>query len=308
LNSGKRDDDADTQTFPGVFGFGGTPIYELIAKCCDPDTRSPLTWRSYFCDLPFLAFWYGFALRNVRNFEMIDAFVRDCVEGKLPTISIIDPPFALGDDHPPHDPAVGEKFIGLVVDALTNSPSWDSSALIILYDEFGGFYDHVPPPPAPEPNPIDTPLGFRVPAIIVSPFAKRRYVSKVTYDHTSVMASIGARWGVSFDDSASTFGTRWKHMPAIWDDCFDFTQSAQRDTYTGVPLQDVTWGRAVRERLGSPLGEFEAALQRVFVLPELVGLDKRATLYDTLGKFEHGVVSIKRAAGYANTARTAQGG
>jgi hypothetical protein len=300
LHSGTRDSDKDTQVIPGVFGFGGTPIYDLVAACCDPGTNSRLTWRSYFCDMPFLTFWYGFALRNAHNFEMIDAFVRDCVQQTLPTISIIDPPFSLADDHPPHDPAVGEKFIGLVTDALTNSASWERSALVILYDEFGGFYDHVAPPAAPEPAPLDSPLGFRVPAIIVSPFAKRRYVSHVTYDHTSVIASIAKRWGVPFGAQTNAFGDRWKHMSAIWDDCFDFTQEPRRDTYTGSPLGDVTWGRAVRERLANPLGDFEGALQRLFVLPELVALDKRASLYDTLGKFEDSVVTLKRATGYAN--------
>lgn len=302
LHSGKRDADNDTQTFPGIFGFGTTPIYDAIAKSCDPDTKKPLTWRSYYCDLPFLAFWYGFALKNLQNFEMIDAFVRDCVQERLPTISVIDPPFTLADDHPPHDPAVGEKFIGLVVDALTNSPSWDKSALIIVYDEFGGFFDHAPPPVAPEPEPLDTPLGFRVPALVVSPYAKQKYVSHKVYDHTSVMQSIAKRWRVPFADDSNTFGTRWQHMPAIWDDCFDFSRKPQQNTYTGRALHEVTWGKAVRERLASPLGEFEAALQRVFVLPELITLDKRADLYDTLGRLENSVISIKRAASYANAA------
>ncbi len=297
LHSGLRDDDRDTQTVPGILGFRTTPIYEAIAAHAHPESGRPLTWRSYFCDMPFLAFWYGFALRNLRNFETIDAFVRDCIHDTLPSISIIDPPFSLADDHPPHDPVVGEKFIGLVVDALTNSVSWRNSALIVVYDEFGGFYDHVHPPASPEPDSIDTPLGFRVPAVIVSPFTKKKHVSHAVYDHTSFMASIAALWDVSFDAS---FGTRWRFMPPIWDDCFDFSQSPLScGTYTGDALGSVTWARAVRERLSSPIGDFQAALQRIFVLPELVALDKRSQIYDTLGRFENAVIAVKRSSGYA---------
>jgi phospholipase C len=62
-------------------------------------------------------------------------FVTDCVEDRLPTVSIIDPPFSVADDHPSHDPRLGQKFVGLIVDALTNSESWETSALLILYDE-----------------------------------------------------------------------------------------------------------------------------------------------------------------------------
>jgi phospholipase C len=82
-----------------------------------------LTWKSYFSDLPFLAFWYAFAATHLLNFATIDQFADDGMARSLPHVSILDPPFTLADDHPPHNPALGEKFIGLVVDALTTSPA-----------------------------------------------------------------------------------------------------------------------------------------------------------------------------------------
>ncbi len=133
-----------------------------------------MSWKCYFSDLSFLAFWYKFAaFHALSNCAHVAEFVADCQTDRLPTISIIDPPFSLADDHPAHDPQLGEKFIGLIVDALTHSESWAASALLILYDENGGFFDHVPPPACFEvPVSEDNPLGFRVPAIVVSPYPR----------------------------------------------------------------------------------------------------------------------------------------
>jgi phospholipase C len=300
LHSGKRDSDKDTQTVPGISGFQTDPIYDTIAKASDPTTGKPLTWRCYFTDVPFLGFWYRFAFNNAQMFETIECFARDCTNGTLPSVSIIDPPFTLADDHPPHDPLLGEKFIGLVVDALTNSVSWHDSALLIVYDEYGGFYDHVSPPPAPEPDAEDSPLGFRVPAILVSPYAKQKYVvsrkNGGLYDHTSWMRSISERWNCEFDD---TIGARWKYVRSLWDDAFNFNaEPLPCGTYTGEKIIHMTWGFGVRERLDSPLGHFEAALERIFVLPELKALDRRALTFETLGKFEHAVITLKRSTDY----------
>jgi phospholipase C len=88
------------------------------------------------------------------------------------------------------------------------SPNWPTSALFLTYDEHGGYYDHVPPPAAPIPDNIppnlkagDTPgafdrYGFRVPAVVVSPFAKPHYVSHVVDDHTSILRFMELRFGL----------------------------------------------------------------------------------------------------------------
>lgn len=85
------------------------------------------------------------------------------------------------DDHPPHDIAEGQKFIKEVYEALRSSPHWNELLFIIIYDEHGGFYDHVPTPTAGVPSPDDITgpepynfkfdrLGVRVPAILISPW------------------------------------------------------------------------------------------------------------------------------------------
>jgi phospholipase C len=300
LHSGQRDGDDDTQFFPGISGFQTTPIYGLLERSLDQKNRA-LTWKSYFSDLPFLAFWYGFAATHaLGNFATVETFVDDCRENTLPSVSIVDPPFTLADDHPPHDPALGQKFIGLVVDALTNSRAWETSALLILYDECGGFFDHRAPPASGVPGDVDPSYGFRVPALIVSPYAKRGFASHTQYEHTSFIRSLKDLWALPLDPAGTQFGVRWPHANAFWD-AFDFSQPPlPRGTYTGDPLADLNWAGGVRERLASPLGQFESLLERIFVLPELKTLDRRSDVYDTLGKMEDNVVTLKRMQDYAS--------
>lgn len=89
-----------------------------------------------------------------------------------------------------------------VYKAVTTSPSWPNTVLVFNYDEWGGFYEHVPPPTAPIPpadqgaGNQDGRLGFRVPCLIVAPWARRRYIDKRLYDHTSVLKMIEKRWSL----------------------------------------------------------------------------------------------------------------
>lgn len=309
LHSGKRNGDNDTQTLPPFPGFDTIPLYNMLEDALDPDSGNKLTWKCYFSDLPFLAFWYKFAAFHAfKDFTSIDDFVRDCREDSLPTISIIDPPFSLADDHPSHDVRLGQKFIGLIVDALTNSESWQTSALVILYDENGGFYDHVPPPSSFEAAngvnpPLDDPLGFRVPALVISPYVRRGFACKTVFDHTSLLKSINTRWQVKFDPAV--FGTRWQYAPDIWTDCFDFNQvPLAPGTYTqppadiaaGVlpPYHDMNWATGIHNLLTSPAGTLEGFLERIFILPGLKALDCRAQVYDNLTAMEQNVITLKR--------------
>lgn len=294
LHSGKRDDDDDTQTVPGIPGFRTKPFYEVFEEHSNPVTKEKLTWKSYFSDLPFLGFWYPFAITHAfSHFRLIREFVRDCQDGTLPSLSIVDPPFTVADDHPSHDPKLGEKFIGLIVDAVTNSKNWENTALIILYDENGGFYDHVPPPLSGDALPDDR-LGFRVPAIVVSPYAKRGFACHTDFDHTAVMKAIDDRWSINFDPR--DFGTRFTRAASIWDECFDFTQTPlPKGEYTGEPVMAaMSWSSGVHERIAMPPHLFEGLLERIFILPGLKQLDKRAAVYESLSLFEEDVVALKR--------------
>ena len=138
-------------------------------------------------------------------------YLRDAVAGQLPAVSFVDPPYnpqaGAVDDHPFADIRNGDAFLSQMYHALVNSPCWAHSVLVVTFDEWGGFFDHVPPPRVVAPNTIDTDLidgrallGFRVPTVIVSPFSVGSSllprVNSTVFDHTSVLKLIEWRWNL----------------------------------------------------------------------------------------------------------------
>ena len=156
----------------------------------------------YYSDVPFLALYGTKYLDIARSYPQ---FLIDCAAGSLPSVSFLDPKFTdegtgtSADDHPHADIRAGQHFLNEVYEAVTSSPTWARTALFINYDEWGGFYDHVPPGSAPDARPdLGTGLrGFRTPALLVSPRASRAHVDHTTYDHTSVLKMIEWRWGLT---------------------------------------------------------------------------------------------------------------
>jgi len=135
----------------------------------------------------------------------IASFFTDAGAGTLPEFSLIDPDFSPGignSDEPPDDIRDGEAFLASVYRAVTTSPAWASTLLIITFDEWGGFFDHVPPPVAPIPRGeldvgnVDGLRGFRVPTLLISPFARRAVTSSKVYDHASILRLIEWRWSL----------------------------------------------------------------------------------------------------------------
>jgi phospholipase C len=120
-------------------------------------------------------------------------FFEDAAAGKLPPVVYIDPGFGINDDHPPVHPILGQELIASVYTALARSPQWNNILFVVTYDEHGGYFDHVPPTTTTDDTlaqfgkPGFEQLGFRVPAIVMGPYAKQRYVSSVQYDHTSAL-------------------------------------------------------------------------------------------------------------------------
>ena len=131
------------------------------------------------------------------------SFLQDAARGTLPSVSWIDPNFSnfnpIGfqpnDDHAPADIKDGQELVLAVYHALATSPQWEKTLLIIFYDEHGGFYDHVPPPAAPDDHPKTFGrYGVRVPALIVSPWVEPGSVSATVFDHTSIIKTILQRF------------------------------------------------------------------------------------------------------------------
>ncbi len=157
-----------------------------------------------------------------KAFEFIypDDFVADLHSGKLPKVSWIAAPVGY-DDHPPSPPALGMWFIDQLLRTLSAVPEvWSRTVVFVMYDENDGFFDHVPPPVAPKGTPgehltvrplpetasgIAGPigLGFRVPLLVLSPFSRGGYVCSETFDHTSQLRFLEARFGVKVPNISS---------------------------------------------------------------------------------------------------------
>jgi phospholipase C len=168
-------------------------------------------------------------LGSVNHLRSIDTFWSDVAQGRLPFLTIVDPDFDSCSEENPQDIQAGEGFAAKVINAVMAGPEWHNTVLIWLYDEHGGYFDHVAPPQAPTPdgvpgqNPtkrlfigwllrhmkygkeIDTiddgssnydRFGFRVPAVVVSPFCKPGYVSSTPFDHASILKLIELKWNL----------------------------------------------------------------------------------------------------------------
>lgn len=164
--------------------------------------------RYYYSNVPFLALWGSKYLKIAAPYRR---FLKDAAAGTLPAVSFVDPRFTIGngaranDDHPHADIRAGDAFLARTFRALSEGPGWPGTALIVSYDEWGGFFDHVPPPRAAAPNGVDpdvldgkTLLGFRVPAVVASPWTRGNpswpRVGRTRFDHTSVLKLIEWRW------------------------------------------------------------------------------------------------------------------
>ena len=128
----------------------------------------------------------------------MNQFFTDAQAGKLPPISYIDPFFYGNDDHPPIHPINGQELIASIYTALAQSPQWKNILFVVTYDECGGFYDHVSPPTTADDLAAQgfNQLGFRVPAMVMGPYAKQGYISSVQYDHTSALKHLTNVFGL----------------------------------------------------------------------------------------------------------------
>ncbi len=143
------------------------------------------------------------------NHAPVDQFFEDCAAGRLPAFSFVDENFSSQSEENPQDMVVGEAFLASVVRAVLTSPAWLRTMLLVTYDEHGGYYDHVPPPPALAPDAIPPVValgeqtydgfhryGFRVPTVVVSPYAVPNGATHVLHDHTSILAMVERIWNL----------------------------------------------------------------------------------------------------------------
>ena len=194
-----------------------------------------IPWLDYCWDLPDIALFFSFWQANQHRVKPFLQFLADCRAGTLPAVSIVSPGITAYTEENPRDIQLGEAYSASVINAVMHSPAWPKTALFFMYDEHGGYYDHVRPPRAVAPDDIPPDVeavpgtshafdhyGPRVPAFVISPFARRHYVSHRVHDHTSVLRFIETKWNLG----ALTF--RDANASNLLD-CFDFRRPAFLD-------------------------------------------------------------------------------
>src|SRR5579871_822393 len=209
---------------------GGSARTSTIKTIYNLLSAAGLSWMVYFHDVPqtlsLLALW-----DDKPNFQFIDKFLEDAQSGHLPAYSFIKPRYfdidspghRANDQHPPHDVRFGEELIATVYNAVRSSPQWNETALVILYDEHGGMFDHAAPGVTVSPDGktgsddlnghfisfLFNCLGARVPAVVVSPYIAAGTICSTVFDHSSIPATIEKRFRLPHlsarDAQAKTF-------------------------------------------------------------------------------------------------------
>jgi phospholipase C len=187
-----------------------------------------ITWKIYVTDqLPGATLtqssyinMFTYANQDNPNVVPISQYLTDVANGTLPQVAMIEGGYDSGrDEHPDVDPNFpgapiqkGAQYVASLVNALMTSKSWNDSAFILTWDEFGGFYEHVPPQAAVSPDGIPpqdftatdhekfnddfTRTGYRIPLIVVSPFSKKNFVSHTVRDYTAILKLIETRFNL----------------------------------------------------------------------------------------------------------------
>jgi phospholipase C len=223
-------------------------------------------------DLQFTANVYPVGIaRYVLHIRSNDQFFADADNGALPAFSIVDPDFDAYSEENPQDIRKGESFAAEVINRVMHGKGWPGTLLIWVYDEHGGYHDHVPPPAAVPPDDVEgrsfaaspgrlhgflrllSPgwvndaenltkgphrfdrYGFRVPAVIASPYARPDYVCSEVLDHTSVLKLLQQKWNLP----ALTARDAAASAPL---DALDLTAPPAFLIPPSLPEPSLTWG------------------------------------------------------------------
>jgi phospholipase C len=170
------------------YGGGGTCF--SFPTLADTMQQMGVSWSYYAAPYPDLGYLFSTldAFKSIRETSLWDTQVKDQATfeadaraGRLPAFSWVTPPFK-SSSHPPFSICAAEDWFVGKMNALMQGPDWDSTAVFLVWDDFGGFYDHLAPPSVDKFG-----LGLRVPFLIISPYARRGYVSHTTYSFESIL-------------------------------------------------------------------------------------------------------------------------
>ena len=195
--------------FGTSFGNAGMSVDYIgkpIASIYQRMDKAGKTAKLYYYNQTSSTLGLTFILQNEQKlFGTFKQFMQDCKAGNLPQYSFLEPNYKDDDDiandqHPDNDVRAGEDFIGTIYNLIRSSPKWENTALLIVYDEHGGIYDHVVPPNL-DPKHADgntdketgfkfDRLGIRVPAVLISPWIPAGTIINEVFEHASIPATV----------------------------------------------------------------------------------------------------------------------
>jgi len=153
--------------------------------------NAPATFQYHHQPFAYFAKYADGTKAKAEHLRDETEFLAAAQAGKLPAVSFIKP-VGTDNEHPGYtDVITGENHVLQLINAVRNGPNWKDAAIIITYDEHGGFWDHVPPPHLDRWG-----VGSRVPTIVISPFARRQHVDHTQYETSSILALIEQRWNL----------------------------------------------------------------------------------------------------------------
>jgi phospholipase C len=267
-------DDSDGFTFASIvdlFSRGNVPWkYYVETKPGPPDEETygimPVLWFGQPKDFSLWNPLPGFkAIREdpSRMARLVDLkeYFQDLQRGTLPAVSWMVPTFE-DSEHPPEPlapVAKGMWHVTSIVNALMESPYWKESAVFLTWDDYGGFYDHVPPP-------IVDAFGYgpRVPMLVISPYAKRGFVSHFAYDFTSVLKFIEVRFGLPYLTKRDALAQDMR-------DCFDFDQGLNAPLTFPIPEHLPTQGKVQMQTYLPYVAPAPIRVPRAHVVEEPMG-------------------------------------
>lgn len=208
----------------GAYGPDEFPCFERISLADLLDAKS-LSWRYYQHDLG-VGNWHAFdAIKEVRygnDYANVitpsQTILADIASGSLASLSWVIPPSDAYSDHPGSLSAKGPSWVSAVVNAVGESQYWNSTAIFITWDDWGGWYDHVRPPGTQSFGG----LGFRVPMLVISPYSRKGLVTHNQYEFGTIIKFVEDNWGLP------RLGTTDVRAASMIDDVFDFTQAPRK--------------------------------------------------------------------------------
>jgi phospholipase C len=233
---GSKADEVETITRQRTYGGSQRPCFDYETLGDELD-KAGLSWRFYTSQFkePFSGLWSGYqAVRHIFRgpdwkTDVITPqrrFLSDIRAGKLASFTWITP-LCSDSDHPSCGGGDGPSWVTSVVNSVGESKFWKNTVVFAQWDDWGGFYDPVPPPYKGYDG-----LGFRVPLIVISPYAKKNYVSHVQFETASVLRFAEDLFGLDRLSAADTRAT----SPAA--DCLDFNQRPRRFVRIKAPKDE----------------------------------------------------------------------